>query len=63
MDKIAAAAKLANELRELADAVELAAKGDEAARKKVANNIDGYWFALVVGRGVVQEIISDEEEG
>ncbi len=63
MDKVALAEKLANELRELADACVPAANGDKAARAKLEANMDKYWFALVVGRrGDVQNIISDEEE-
>lgn len=63
MDKIKLAEKLANELRELADACVPAANGDKDARAKLEANMDKYWFALVVGRrGDVQTICSDEEE-
>lgn len=56
------AAKLAAELREIADAVEKAGEGDKEARSFVSDHVDSYWHALVIGRGEVQQLLSDEEE-
>lgn len=60
-DKEKLAAKLADELRTLADACEAAARGDEQAKATLRASTDGYWFALIVGRGEIQDLTSNEE--
>jgi len=53
--------KLAGLLRDLADATEKAAEGDKASRELLADHIDGYWGALVVGKNV-GELVNHREE-
>jgi hypothetical protein len=61
MTKITAAKKIANELREIAELVEKVGQGDEAAKKKLEQHIDGYWHAIVVGKKDIHALLADEE--
>ena len=56
------AERLADELEECADAVRKAAYGDPEAKAFLQSRIDGHWFALVIGRGVVQRLAAEDNE-
>ena len=55
------ASRLAGELRDLADWCELAAQGDERAKKLLRMNIDSYHFGIVVGPREVQALTVTED--
>jgi hypothetical protein len=56
------ARRLADDLRELADACEQAAEGNEAARKLLRDATSSDQRALIVGKGKVEELIHPNED-
>jgi hypothetical protein len=62
MGRIELATKIANELRELADIVERAGKGEAKAMTLLGSYIDGYHHGIVVGENEVQALTTNDIE-
>jgi polyhydroxyalkanoate synthesis regulator phasin len=59
--RIAAAAKIAQQMREAADDLELAAKGNVAAANRIDNLLERRQYGLHFAPGRIHEIITNEE--
>lgn len=62
MGRIELATKIANELRELADIVDQAGRGEATAMTLLGSYIDGYHYGIVVGQNEVQALTTNGEE-